>query len=187
MNIPLWWHWQWPPHLPPVCSLKFLLSLTPRADIGDKAFASCRKQDVDAVTLSPTDWNLWLRWLSEESWGFRGRVICGAGGCVRPSLAGRRIWEGRGKSKVIESLTTSLLCTISIKGQNTKILCWEFEQTGKSKVTEIVLRFKWPGLKYITNYHVQYFLLLQTWGGPGIWEKQKHWLPPLRSELIWNN
>ena len=85
-----------------------------------------------------------------------GRRLCEAESSRQENL--RR----PGKSKVIESLTTSLLCTISIKGQNTKILCWEFEQTGKSKVTEIVLRFKWPGLKYITNYHVQYFLLLQT-------------------------
>ena len=40
---------------PSTCLLKFLLSLTPSADIGDKAIASCRKQDVNAVTLSPTD------------------------------------------------------------------------------------------------------------------------------------
>ena len=135
LNILLRWHWQWPDHLPPACSLKFRLSLTPSADIcrGQSNCVSVgNKLSIGLLPImSPMTRHVCQRRLSSQSernWWFGGRVICGAGGCVRASLAGRRIWEGRGKARSYSHWLPSYFVLFLLKDKifNTEIFLLEF-------------------------------------------------------------
>ena len=153
--------------------LKFRLSLTPSADMcrGQSNCVSVgNKLSIGLQPIiSPMTRHVCQRWLSSQSernWWFGGRVICGAGGCVRASLAGRRIWEGRGKARSYSHWLPSYFVLFLF---TTWIYCWNTERAGEKQgpwLTSWCVILLWL-VNLRSQGLLRYFPLLRTCGGLG--------------------